>query len=263
VKRALFYRGDVSMDTNLSRPKRIALGFGATLEVALLLVGGALFMRWAGGLLGLESYRAVAETWSPGDEVPWGRLALHETIRHVLRYGPIFAVAFAWGWWWFRWRPADYGLSLGKFSWWKHLALGAGLFVILGVPTKLLIAYTQEAGLGEGPKHWQMIAEGTGPGFWAFMAVTSFLLPPLLEEIYMRGYAQTRLTREMGATGAVLLISVLFAAAHTQYYALEVTSLVMLALIFVTAAVYGFTRQATGSLIAPVVSHMLANVPWG
>ena len=234
----------------------------AIIELVVLLVVAGQFMRWGMSVLGLDSYREVAAAWKEGDEVPWMRLAVHDTIRHGLRYGPLFPIAFVWGYYAFRFRSRDYGLTLSDIPLWVHAAWGVGVFAFIGLPTKLLIAYLQDAGMGEGAAHWTMLESGSGLGFWMFMAASSFILPPIFEELYFRGYAQTRLGSVIGMVPAVLTISLLFAAAHTQYYSLEITSLTMLVCIFISAAANGLVRHATGSLIAPVVAHILVNVPW-
>ncbi len=244
-----------------NKARALARTLIAILELTAIFLIGALFMRWASGQLNLESYREVAATWQQGDLAPWSRMATHELIRHALRYGVVFAIAFAWGYALFKFRPRDYGLTLAGTPLWKHILWGFGIFLVIGLPTKLIIAAMQNAELGEGPAHWAMLESGSGLSFWIFMAVSSYLLPPIFEELFFRGYAQTRLTHVIGAAPAILLISAIFAAMHTQYYTLELTSMVMLVLIVVGAAANGFARHITGSLVTPLVAHALVNIP--
>ena len=124
--------------------KKVLATAGAVVEIAVLFLASAIFMRWCANTIGLDSYRAIADAWEPGKDVPWSRLAIHETIRHALRYGPLFTIAFVWGYYIFKFGPRDYGLTLASTPIWKHLAWGVGLFLVIGLPTKLIINYMKD-----------------------------------------------------------------------------------------------------------------------
>lgn len=92
---------------------------------------------------------------------------------------------------------------------------------------------------------------------WFF---TLALVYPLLEEIAFRGLLQ-ELVRDLVSrarygplTVANLLTSVLFAAAHFFYH-----PPLAAALVFFPSLVFGFFKERTGSLLAPVLLHVFYN----
>ncbi len=89
----------------------------------------------------------------------------------------------------------------------------------------------------------------TRPGLWVGFAVAVFL-GPLAEEVVFRGYLYGALKRSLGVTRALLLSSALFGLIHGLDYALP---LAFLGLFF------GWLRERSGGLVAPIVAHVLHN----
>lgn len=92
-------------------------------------------------------------------------------------------------------------------------------------------------------------ADFTRPGLWVGFAVAVFL-GPLAEEVVFRGYLYGALKRSLGVTRALLLSSALFGLIHGLDYALP---LAFLGLFF------GWLRERSGGLVAPIVAHVLHN----
>jgi uncharacterized protein len=98
--------------------------------------------------------------------------------------------------------------------------------------------------------------------FWN-LALAQFLVVALPEEVLFRGYLQTRLERRLGSRErwgirwgwAIPLTSVLFALAHFAV----IPSPQRLA-VFFPSLLFGWLRQRTGSILAPVVFHGACNV---
>jgi membrane protease YdiL (CAAX protease family) len=88
------------------------------------------------------------------------------------------------------------------------------------------------------------------------LALTSFVLAPLLEEIVFRacGFRLWRHTR-LGLYGTLILTSVLFMLIHTAQY-----SSTLLVLMFFFGVLLGLARENTGSLLVPVILHSLNNL---
>lgn len=77
---------------------------------------------------------------------------------------------------------------------------------------------------------------------------------PIFEEILFRGYLFEGLRRSrLGAAGAVLLSSVLFALPHLQYDLFDISSVLVLGVVF------GLARWRSGSTYLPIALHILSN----
>lgn len=85
---------------------------------------------------------------------------------------------------------------------------------------------------------------------WIAMVVAA----PIFEELFFRGFLLEGLRHTfMGATGAVILTSLLWAVIHTQY------DLYYIVTIFVMGVVLGMARIQTGSVILPIGLHAFVN----
>lgn len=118
-----------------------------------------------------------------------------------------------------------------------------------------------------GPACWLVLYVLLTPDVrwqWPLQQPGLFLLPalvyPVLEEIAFRGLLQ-ELVRDFVSkatlgplTLANLLTSVLFAAAHFFYHAP-----VWAALVFFPSLVFGFFKERTGALTAPILLHAFYN----
>ncbi|MCA9727295.1 MAG: CPBP family intramembrane metalloprotease [Candidatus Eisenbacteria bacterium] len=141
------------------------------------------------------------------------------------------------------------------------LLMGATAFCVFALPMRGLVAANQLRTLGVEPSYWALFDKPWDRGFWLFMAIGSFALIPVLEELVYRGYCQSRLERAFGAPAAVIGTSLLFAAVHFQYYHGDVLNITMLLSLFVVAIGIGTSYQITRSLAAPILVHALMNIP--
>lgn len=89
--------------------------------------------------------------------------------------------------------------------------------------------------------------------------ISLVILPPITEEILMRGFLYTGLRTRLSMVKAGLITSLLFGAAHLQ--AGSGNSLLWIAALdtFVLSMVLVYLREKTGSLAAPMTLHMLKN----
>jgi membrane protease YdiL (CAAX protease family) len=87
--------------------------------------------------------------------------------------------------------------------------------------------------------------------FWIAVAIFG----PIFEEILFRGFLFEgfRYSR-IGAAGAIIVTSVLWAGSHLQY------GLFQIAWIFVLGVALGLVRYRTGSLWAPILMHIFNNM---
>jgi membrane protease YdiL (CAAX protease family) len=182
----------------------------------------------------------------------------------LLQYGGIMLPAFAIGWWYRRRRVADYGVTTAKQPVLKHVWIGVLLFAVSELPSRLLAAIDHVIPLG-AKAVTQNIAYSLNWSdfrFWVFMAVGSFALVPLVEELFYRGYVQTRLGDDFDAPTAILVTALFFEFSHGQYYlTLSPWTIGMLLTGVFSALAWGYIFYRTRSLIAPIVAHVLVNFP--
>ena len=89
-------------------------------------------------------------------------------------------------------------------------------------------------------------------------ALFHLLLVVLPEEVFFRGYVQSRLGRGAGGRGLrILFTAALFALAHVVVEAGWIR-----AAVFLPGVVMGWLRERTGGLLAPAGFHWLANLTW-
>jgi membrane protease YdiL (CAAX protease family) len=88
----------------------------------------------------------------------------------------------------------------------------------------------------------------------ASLWIALVFLAPLFEEMFYRGFVVTGLaSSRLGASGAVILSAILWAAIHTQYDVYWMVTILVLGLLL------GVARVKTGSVVTPLVMHMVAN----
>jgi membrane protease YdiL (CAAX protease family) len=97
--------------------------------------------------------------------------------------------------------------------------------------------------------------------FWTYMLASSIVLPPLFEEFFFRGYAQTRFTTAWSSWGAILTVAALFVLAHLQYFDGSFVGTALIPLGVWQFIVLGYAQLYTGSLVAPIVAHAILNIP--
>lgn len=181
----------------------------------------------------------------------------------MLQYSGWLGVAFAVGWWHRRRTPRQYGVTLAGRPLLWHLLAGVVLFVVADLPTKALSLVNSLVPLGEQAA-WRetLLAMDWGTWeFWLLSAVGSYGLIPILEELFYRGYCQSRLEEDLGAPGAILAVAALFSLSHSQYHILNVFNVTMLLTSFFGAVVWGYLFYRTRSLLPSIVAHALVNIP--
>lgn len=85
------------------------------------------------------------------------------------------------------------------------------------------------------------------------------ILPPLVEEILARGFLYTGLKSKWPTWAAVLVTSLMFAAAHLQFGSGAPLLWVAAIDTFTLSLVLIYLREKTGGLGAPIVLHMIKN----
>jgi membrane protease YdiL (CAAX protease family) len=148
------------------------------------------------------------------------------------------------------------------------ILLGLSVGVLTVLPARLIEMAQHHFALGTMAPWRQALLDGAWDvDFWVLMAVGSFLLIPIIEEVFYRGYVLGRLCRDW-ATGTALCFSAsLFAFSHAQYQQLDAFNALMLLNAMWGGLLYGILRRYSGSLLPAIIGHMLINIPvipeWG
>jgi membrane protease YdiL (CAAX protease family) len=133
-------------------------------------------------------------------------------------------------------------------------ALGTyGVFSLLWVPFSLMLYPMLVRGVG-----WELPAQplllyvaGEGPSMGLLLAISLIcVVGPIGEELFFRGYIFRFVTMRWGQVAALVVTSVWFGVIHGREYALPLTLMGFL---------FGYLRQRTGGLAAPILAHMLHN----
>ena len=141
------------------------------------------------------------------------------------------------------------------------LALGGLLLLLSTVATPRLTGSARGVlgGLaGAGLLCAPVLATRSGPlhdhdGFWSWALVVSFVATS--EEIFLRGALYHVLERSAGTNVAVAVPAAAFAALHVPLYGWHVVPLDL-----VVGAILGELRRSTGTLDAPVLAHVGADL---
>lgn len=181
----------------------------------------------------------------------------------IVLYTVLFGLVYLIGRW-HRRRPARaYGLTLNSRPVKQLVFLGILAFVFADLPAKLVKLAQEYLPLGPIPETHAVleIAEWLQWEFWLYMAVGSFVVVAILEEVFFRGYIQTRLAEDFGGTTAIMITSFFFAFAHVQYLYIGFFGVSNIVATLIAGFAFGYLYERTGSLIPSIIMHMMANVP--
>lgn len=180
----------------------------------------------------------------------------------IWQYIGWFLVAFPVGWWHRRRGIARYGVTLGGRPLGALLGIGVVLFAVAESWTWLVHLVHSVVPLGHTvPWREAIFTMPWTPAFWVLTAVGSFLVVPPLEELFYRGYVQTRLEEDLGAPAAILGGAGLFVFSHAQYHILDALNIATVLTMIVSAVAAGYVFYLTRSLVPVIVAHAIVNVP--
>ena len=235
----------------------------AVLEVIGVYTAGQLVGYLLGLLLGIPFTNPLADL--SAQTTPAELLSITGRLASVLflQYSGWFALAFLVGWWHRRRGPRQYGLTRAGHSMGYIIGAGVVLFAIAELPVRLWENLALILPL-DATTDWRaaMYAlDWSSPAFWLLMFVGSYGLIPLLEELFYRGYCQTRLEEDLGAPAAIVAVAFLFTFSHGQYLMLNLYHIGLLIAFLFGALLWGYIYYRTRSLWVTVVAHILVNFP--
>lgn len=140
--------------------------------------------------------------------------------------------------------------------------LGVGAWALGDLPNKLIWVLDAEFDLGTSvPWREALLNAEQTAGWWTLMAVGSFGLIPFLEEVFWRGYIQSRLQESFSPIAAIVITATMFTFSHSQYHMLDGYHVATILAVFIGSLVFGWLYYKTGSLIPAIVMHALLNFP--
>lgn len=232
----------------------------AVFEVLGVLLLGWTLTRVGTGLLELPDLQAMLDEFVAGSTNDFSAMTPIALVTLGIQFGCLMGLALLVGALLHRRKPGMFGATLGNVPVANSVGMAVALFCVFGIPMKLLLLANQYFDLGQTPSYWAVFDKDWNFSFWIFMAVGSYAVIPVFEEVFYRGYAQGRMEAEFGFAGAVF-VAALFVAAHFQYQIGDVFNIWMLASLFCLAMAMAFARHATGSVLAPILIHALMNIP--
>ncbi|MCW2484420.1 CPBP family intramembrane metalloprotease [Candidatus Symbiopectobacterium sp. NZEC127] len=147
---------------------------------------------------------------------------------------------------WFRYTKRYGLLPLGLFS--SHLMLKLAFVLLLILMLTSMMMPSEE--------RWvQQMADFSKQG-WLSVVLAMILFSPIIEEIVFRGFLLQGLLTWLpnNRLACCILVSLLFAAAHTQY-----TSTVTLTELITISLLLCYARLTSKGLLMPILTHMLTN----
>lgn len=156
--------------------------------------------------------------------------------------------------------PRDAGLTRNARPLGELLRLGFVLGLISSFLIGLLFFVHSIIPLGEGLAAWWTYADApVDTTFFINLLATSMLIPPLTEEILMRGYNRVRLVESFGPMAGVILASLVFSLSHTRYLVADGMMLLFMTEIILSSLLWTYSAQKTGSIIPAFIAHAMSN----
>lgn len=249
-------RSAAPVETRVSR-------WPALLEVLALPVMGMVAAMLIGAALGIRFSNPFADLRPDALPYSWLPLAAEVLKMLLLQYAGYLLVAAALLWPRRELTARRLGLGANGIPWARLFSMGLLLACLLVPVQMLIIGADARWDLGDtAPWRRALIDAPRTADYWLLMAVASFGLVPVLEELFYRGVLQGRLQQVMPPAHAMVLISVLFTLGHAQYHEPNVINLVTVLFVFGSSLVFGWLYWKTGSIWPGVVLHAATNVPW-
>ncbi len=233
----------------------------AILEVTGVFVAGNIAASYLGQWLGVRSLAPMLESALKAPEPDLVPLTWALLRALAVQYASLLPLAFGIGWWHRRRSPSRYGLTMAGQPLRRLVAIGLLGFCLAALPFKVLWIVQQQVDLGPGSFWWALFAKSWTPSFWLFFAAGSFVVPPLIEELFFRGYCQSRLEEDFGGPSAVVIVAVFFVSSHGQYHQASILSVATIVCLMPVALGLGYVYLRTRSLVPCIVLHAALNFP--
>ncbi len=197
--------------------------------------------------------------WDEGQITEW---LAGTTAGQFLLFFTVEALTIGMLWLYLRKRKASFrtiGLKKPRLKDAGYALIGFGMYFLLYMGV-LMVARLLIPGL-DLEQEQEIGFEAVGRGVElvpVFIALV--VLPPIVEEIVMRGFLYSGLRKRLPVIFAALITSLLFALAHLQFGSDAPLLWVAGIDTFVLSMVLIYLREKTGSLAAPILLHGIKNL---
>ena len=241
------------METTTAEPKQPKFGPVSALLVTLgAFFGSQLLAGLAIGLFIALSGKNSSDLISSIDESTFGRFIFVVIVE-------VFAVGILL--WFMRRRGITLKeIGLGRTARFSDFGYALACFGIYFVLLAIILALVESYAPGIDLEQEQQIGfESAAGGQLALVFVSLVVLPPIVEEIMIRGFLYSGLRRKLGRLVAALIASAVFGAAHLQLGAGAPPLYVAAIDTFVLSMVLIALRERTGSLWSGMMVHAMKN----
>jgi membrane protease YdiL (CAAX protease family) len=188
--------------------------------------------------------------------------AMAITVQFAAQYAAMAALIIVLGLVRGRTRPRDYAIAPPREGWWRTIGSGVIAGLLMGLIPALVFVLQDVAPIGQDTPLWAVLRDARWDWtFWLFMAVGSFVLPPLLEEAAWRGYVLGRLSEGFSPGAALLMTTLVFAMLHVQYLRADAAMALTLVGLILASLAFGFLTLRSGSLAPAIIAHVIINFP--
>ena len=183
-------------------------------------------------------------------------------VQFAAQYGAMAALIIVLGLARGRNRLRHYAIASPQGGWRNAIGSGVIAGLLVGVIPALVFVLQDVAPIGEDTPIWAALRGARWDWtYWLFMAVGSFAIPPLVEELAWRGYVLGRLGEGFAPGAALVMTTLVFSALHFQYLRSDAAMALTLVGLVLASLTFGFLTLRSGSLAPAVIAHAIINFP--
>lgn len=183
-------------------------------------------------------------------------------VQFAAQYGAMAALILILGIIRGRNRLRHYAIAAPQGGWRGAIASGVIAGLIVGIIPALVFVLQDVAPIGEDTPIWAALRGARWDWtYWLFMAVGSFAVPPIVEELAWRGYVLGRLGEGFAPGAALLMTTLVFSALHFQYLRPDAAMALTLVGLVLASLAFGFLTLRSGSLAPAIIAHAIINFP--
>ncbi len=183
-------------------------------------------------------------------------------VQFAAQYGVMAALIIVLGLARGRNRLRHYAIAAPQGGWRRAIGSGVIAGLLVGVIPALVFILQDVAPIGEDTPIWAALRGARWDWtFWLFMAVGSFAVPPLVEELAWRGYVLGRLGEGFAPGAALVMTTLVFSALHFQYLRPDAAMALTLVGLVLASLAFGFLTLRSGSLAPAIIAHAIINFP--
>lgn len=233
----------------LSAPLEIALVIGASLAAAL----------WITPQISPGLADALGLTGSPRDLMAGARAL---TQQFGVQYGVLAGLALVFALLRGRRSAPAYALATPTPKITHPVRYGLLLGLLISIIPSTVFILQDIAPIGADTPIWAALRDAPWDlDFWIFMAVGSFALVPLLEELGWRSYVLGRFLEGAAPGAALVATTALFALLHVQYLQADAAMMATFIGLVVGSVGLGFATLRAGTIWPAVIAHIMINFP--